>query len=1217
MKKTNIYGFGYLEAADRTGEMLDMDQIRFLAIENNLLHLYTIFGNGVLEDGNTSSWLIQPPTDTTGLSVYITPGEGHIAWKYAKTTTNTTISLSFPVGGVYPVTYWIYATPTVSTPYASSVEFVASLTEINDPNYYVGLGAVEIDYDGSNFTYTVYNTSDYGRVVISLFETLNSRINAHKHIGGSRNPSPIDLGAHVQGKLSGTFLTDLDATTVTSGTFASERIPQINHESLSRKGTLTHAEIDSLLAALEDTSNPRLSDLFVANMLQLSMALKKQAGLSDVDQNLINAIFYLPGYNENDSFVAWKSDWASVTPVALTAVSRPYVPSDITLSSINKSTHQIIGGAGQPAISDSIVWTTDTDFTTAYAATDTSTEAGSVYFSKNIEIFGTSTASYFTLSKPYGYNKISDSTIDTAAGPWKYRHVFNSNSLDGNSDVSLFEYLYLNFAGDPRDYSGVNKLAIGYTVNFPDNPADPRAGVTDVYAYLILADGTGTQVNFLENNSIYISDPVLIHDASARPTLGTQYYTEVNLDSFIESSSRTEVVGFGLYYNNDFEFKFELNIPTVYPGDLPYRVSYVRQNGAPSEGISADLTGCIFVWNDLYYNSTGTFTFRFDGNTPAPLYNKVTWNITSNTGSFTVKARTKNTVGALNGANPYEVSQSTYEIDSRNNTGRYIDVIVQLQASNDRLYAPTVNSIQLHFTVISASAAPKVWETNADFSTGITFTNIVDPPTNNRIQLSSTSEVGYFNFIKWDEGLGDFSKGFGTIETNSLLSGLADLYTTPVQAFEHSVRKGLESPRDVFITSDNHYVFADTANDRVVEVDDNGDFVRSIQGNIRLKRNDRDLVALTAHYNPRLAKMWISFSQYINFSNTVDALKKVSVSSGAQVISFDNTGRSASNQVKVEKFDPVTPLNSTSLKSATLVVTFTGALKTQINSWTSDIFLNIGSGFITTDGNDGVAHPASDSSSDNNDGTDLPAYIDGDVKLYELVGSGSFASTEFVSFEGLVSGTGTSALAGDFNSNNAYDTTLMGPEMETPVKILVYSGEVVFDNIYSPVSIQVIESNNWIVAMAGENSIKQYNNLGETVNSKTISKTFVEFIDGKGGSAYIYTPDPLDAGNRNLLVAAPAIGATANGKVVLINQNSAGNNTLLATINTVGLDAVRAILDPDKIHFWVALDDTSVNGTNSRVVKFDVNGRITSDWSGVIHPVGLSFTSNGDILVSE
>ena len=732
-----------------------------------------------------------------------------------------------------------------------------------------------------------------------------------------------------------------------------------------------------------------------------------------------------------------------------------------------------------------------------------------------------------------------------------------------------------------------------------------------------MSDGTGTPVDFLEGENIYISNPVLIHDASARPTAGVQYYSEVNMDSFITATSRTQVIGFGFYYNNDYEFKLELDIPTPYPDDLPYRVSYVRQNGAPAEGIFPDLDGCIFVWNDIYYNQTGTFTFRFDGNTPAPLYNKVTWDIVSNNGSYVIKTRTKDTTLALNGALPYDVSQSTNEIDSRNNTGRYIDVIVQLTSSSDRLNSPTVNSIQLHFTSISGAAAPKVWTTNADFLTGRVFTNILNPPTNNRIQINDTSEVGYFNFIKWDEGLGDYSNGFGSTENNNLLAGLSDLYTTPVQAFNHSVRKGLESPRDVFQTVDNHYIFADTANDRVVEVDENGDFVRAIQGNLRLKRNNRDLVALTAQYNPRLGKMWISFSQYINFSNTTDALKKVSVSSGAQVIGFDNTGRPAANQVKVEKFSPVTPLNSTTQKSATLIVTFSGTLKTQIDSWSSDIFLNIGTGFITTDGNDGVAYSTGSTSSDNNDGTDLPAYIDGTTKLYELVGTGDFSESEFVSFIGLLPGDTTTAVDGDFNSNGAIDTDLIGPESETPVKILVFVGEVVFDNIYSPVSIQVIESNNWVVAMVGENSVKQYNNLGETIDSKTISKTFVEFTEGKGGSAYLYTPDPLNLTSRNLLIAAPALSPSTNGKVLLINQTTSGNNTLLATINTIGVDAVRALPDADNLYFWVALDDVTTNGTNSRLVKYDVSGRVRSDWSGVIHPVGLQFTPSGDILISE
>jgi hypothetical protein len=49
----------------------------------------------------------------------------------------------------------------------------------------------------------------------------------------------------------------------------------------------------------------------------------------------------------------------------------------------------------------------------------------------------------------------------------------------------------------------------------------------------------------------------------------------------------------------------------------------------------------------------------------------------------------------------------------------------------------------------------------------------------------------------------------------------------------------------------------------------------------------------------------------------------------------------------------------------------------------------------------------------------------------------------------------------------------------------------------------------------------------------------------------------------------------------------------------------------------VALDDVATNGTNSRLVKYDVSGRVRADWSGVIHPVGLQFTPNGDILISE
>ncbi len=1210
MKKTNIYGFGYLEPADRTGELLDMDQRRFQAIENNLLHLYTIFGNGVLEDGNTASWLIQPPIDATSttLSVYITPGEGHIAWKYAKTIVNTTVELPFPIGGVYPITYWIYATATETTPELSSVEFIASLTEINNPNYYVGLGGVTVENDGTNITYTVHNTTDYGRTVISLFATLSARINAHKHIGGTRNPSPIDLGAHVQGKLSGTYISDLDASTITSGTLAAERLPQIDHETLSNKGTLTHPEIDSLLTALGDPANSRLSDVFTANMMQLALALKKQSGLRDIDKNLINTIIYIPGFTPNDSYISYYSTWAGS---GLSAISRPYVPEDIDLATIDKANHQIIGGAATAANSDSEIWTSNTDFTSAFNATNEESETGDATLrSRNIDIVGTGTSSYFTLSKPYRYEKLSDSTISSANG-WKYGLTVTQSSSGGGSNNIIKEYLYLEFAnGNTKDYSDRNKLALKYTTALTG-----ASEIPDIECFLVFADGTGTAVNFENGQSIYVSSAASLHDTTAKPNPGS-FYEEFDLDEFAVADDRKEVIGFGISYDiktldpAGVEWTFGLTVPTSL--EMPSRVNAARLAANPP-----DTTGCLFVWNDLYYDDEGILIFRFDGNTPYPLYNLVTWDIDepleTNT-YYEVSTRVENTTLLLNGKSPSIVNPSNNQISASNNTGRYIDIIYKIYPTSTLLEAPNVNSVQLHFTSTAVSAAPKEWNTNADFDTGRTFTNILYPTSNGRLELADKSEVGYFKYIKHTDGLGAYLKGLDGVETATEYVNLSDLYTTPVQAFNHSVRKGLEKPRDAYVvTSNKHIIFADTDNDRIVEVDATGSFVKALQGNIRLKRNPRDLVALCAQYNPDLGKLWIAFSQYINSPTN---LSNISISSGSQVLNFNST------LITVALFDTVTSLNDNISKSATLQVTFTGAAKSQLDSWSGAIYVNIGSGVISTNGNDGLSFTAGTGTTNSNNGTNLPSYIDGTIKLYKNIGSGDFASAEFVSFTGLITDTGATFDEGDFNENGSIDTTLIGPDEAIPAQIPVFVGNVVYDNIYSPLSIQVIESGQWVVAMVGSNSVKRYSSALAAVESKTISTSFVSFTEGKGGSAYLID-NPSDLTNRNLLIAAPAATGTssASGKVLLINQNNSGN-TVITTINAPDVDAVRALPDSTNNFYWVALNDTSANGINSRLVKYDINGNILSDWSGssevtLTHPVGLQFTPNGDILVSE
>ena len=60
MGNTPIYGFGYIEPNQDLSENIDLDELRFKAIENQMYNLYQIFKNGIIEeDPSVPSWRIQ------------------------------------------------------------------------------------------------------------------------------------------------------------------------------------------------------------------------------------------------------------------------------------------------------------------------------------------------------------------------------------------------------------------------------------------------------------------------------------------------------------------------------------------------------------------------------------------------------------------------------------------------------------------------------------------------------------------------------------------------------------------------------------------------------------------------------------------------------------------------------------------------------------------------------------------------------------------------------------------------------------------------------------------------------------------------------------------------------------------------------------------------------------------------------------------------------
>jgi hypothetical protein len=183
------------------------DSRRMQTIDRQLLGMFEIFGNGIL-----NGWELK---QSTGLSVSVTPGSGHISYASALTPIAGTVQLE------PNATNYVYAKLTEDGRYTRDVVFFARTAALTSGTNSILLGKA---VTGPSSVTSIDMT---GRNDISFIETIKQFIVQHKHRGGTENPSRVSLVSEVMGKLPGYRIDNLDASNVVTGRIPASRMPAI------------------------------------------------------------------------------------------------------------------------------------------------------------------------------------------------------------------------------------------------------------------------------------------------------------------------------------------------------------------------------------------------------------------------------------------------------------------------------------------------------------------------------------------------------------------------------------------------------------------------------------------------------------------------------------------------------------------------------------------------------------------------------------------------------------------------------------------------------------------------------------------------------------------------------------------------------------------------------------------------------------------------------
>ena len=638
------------------------------------------------------------------------------------------------------------------------------------------------------------------RTQIGFKKIIADAIAAHRH-NGADSPK-IDLTQEVQGELPMDRLADIDAAKIKGGKLPTNVLGIIDHTTMRNIGRVPHAGLDSFVQSIQKDNVRLLGEVTTINLLKMLCYMKYLD--STCDRFFENQLVIIPGISVDDH-IDWDATNANVNLKTHCISGLPTFPSDLAVIGDQAN------AAGENLQVVTIPWVTDADFRLASSISNIAISNGVKLSVNSIDARIVETFDTGVIGQP----------IDT----------YVSTLVETNTTSATYDQPSAQGALAGK-FSTINSRKMKQVRTFPRSQDWSTYDTLNIYVK--------------SGSSAHAAVTVLIKDVTGAE-LGT--FLLLSADE-VTTLSNDSTNGFALKQLPISGFE-RFNV-----GSIEFHTDAISND---SEAYYVDT---VYLTSQNFLLPQGNIRLRYS-TTSSVIFNSIEFYGDFPTGTDTrIRVRVGNTIDDLSAATYTSLLNSGEAFAL---PGTYIEIDITLLSDFTRRKTPLLTALYLSLLVPSKEAGLTInsaesWHKGVAENVAISTDGVVS---------MNRKNVGDFYFIEGNmateldldllpvAGVGADNMPIAPYQGYAAINSSAQI-PNPNKPTREFLR-GLYIPKSVFRLKSGNFLIADTGNDRILEMTQEGDFVRGFGSNN--SKYDDILYALTANYNPRLGVLFITFSR--------------------------------------------------------------------------------------------------------------------------------------------------------------------------------------------------------------------------------------------------------------------------------------------------------------------------------------------------------------------